>query len=163
MWAEYGFRDLSEADLPMVAKWLATPELVRWRGDPAEQLALVTEDLDNPLMDQKLVAYQAQDFAYVQHYPCHAWGAPHLDHFPVGTLAMDACIGVPEMLGHGHGAAFLRQRAAQLISGGAPAVVIDPSPDNIRAVRAYRAAGFIGDKIVPCEDGTPVIVMEFKG
>jgi hypothetical protein len=33
------------ADLPRLRAWLQTPEVVRWWGDPAEQLELIREDL----------------------------------------------------------------------------------------------------------------------
>ena len=56
----------------MVARWLRTPEVARWWGDPNEQLALVTEDLDEPLMRQWIAEYEGQPFAYMQAYPAHA-------------------------------------------------------------------------------------------
>ncbi|PLL11517.1 hypothetical protein C0V75_15945 [Tabrizicola sp. TH137] len=37
----------------------------------------------------------------------------------------------------------------------------DPDPANDRAIRAYRRAGFMPRGILPCEDGDPVLVMEF--
>jgi aminoglycoside 6'-N-acetyltransferase len=46
-----------------VTGWLQTPKVVRWWGDLAEQLALLTEDLDEPLMRQWIVAYDGQPFA----------------------------------------------------------------------------------------------------
>jgi aminoglycoside 6'-N-acetyltransferase len=64
------------------------------------------------------------------------------------------------MLGHGHGAAFLRARASQLLAAGAPFVAIDPDASNRRARRAYAKAGFIGDTIVATAAG-PVVVMVF--
>jgi hypothetical protein len=36
----YRFRQVSLADLPHLRAWLQTPEVVRWWGDPAEQLEL---------------------------------------------------------------------------------------------------------------------------
>jgi aminoglycoside 6'-N-acetyltransferase len=51
------------------------------------------------------------------------------------------------------------QRAQQWINAGAPYVVVDPSPENARAVAKYAKAGFEGDHIAPCEDGDPVRIM----
>ena len=65
------------------------------------------------------------------------------------------------MLGQGHGAAFLRLYVQALLAQGAPAVVIDPAPDNERAVRAYRRAGFRDVAVRACEDGDPALVMAF--
>lgn len=48
----YRFRSFTDTDLPIVKRWLTTPEVVRWWGDPAEQLAFLEEDLEEPLMRQ---------------------------------------------------------------------------------------------------------------
>ena len=158
----YRFREMTADDLPLLADWLVQPHLVQWWGNPAEQLALITEDLADPLMDQRIVEWQGRAIGYVQHYPCHAWGAPHLEHFPQGTLALDTFVGDPAELGKGHGTAFLRQRALELVAQGAPAVVIDPDPGNERAVRAYRRAGFVGTLVATDLDGEPALVLEFR-
>jgi aminoglycoside 6'-N-acetyltransferase len=158
---DYALRVFMADDLPMMAQWLQTPALRDWWGDPVEQLSLVTEDLDDPLMDQRIASHKGASFGYVQSYPCAAWGAPQFDDQPDDARAMDACIGVPPMLGHGHGAAMVRLYAETLLAEGAPAVVIDPDPTNLRAIHAYRRAGFRDIAVRPGEDGDPVLVMRF--
>ncbi|MBC7479121.1 MAG: acetyltransferase [Pseudorhodobacter sp.] len=155
-------RPLTRDDLPLVADWLATPHARAWWGDPAEQLALVTEDLDNPLMDQQIASFGATPFGYLQSYPVHAWpeGAPHLADFPGGSVAVDCFIGPPAMLGRGNGATMLRLYALHLLQA-APAVVIDPDPDNERAVRAYRRAGFRDVAMRRDGAGDMTLVMRF--
>ncbi len=157
----YALSPFTANDLPMMADWLATPHLRQWWGDPAEQLALVTEDLVNPLMDQQIGLAGGRAFAYLQSYPCQAWGAPQFADRAEGSHSVDMCVGPPDMLGHGHGAAILQFYAHTLIAGGATAVLIDPDPDNERAVRCYRRAGFRDVGVRTGEDGDPVLVMQF--
>jgi aminoglycoside 6'-N-acetyltransferase len=161
----YTFPRLTRADYPLMRGWLAQPHVRVWWGDPDEEIALIEEDIDGNgnggPTDMRLVALQGQPFAYVQDYPAHHWPMPHYAGFPAGTRAVDTFLGEPSFLGQGHGARYLRQRCGDLIAAGATAVVIDPSPDNERAVRAYRRAGFAPRGIAPCEDGEPVLVMEF--
>lgn len=157
----YALRAFSAADLPMMADWLATPHLRQWWGDPATELALVTEDLANPLMDQLIGTHAGSAFAYLQSYPCHAWGAPQFADRPKGSHSVDICVGPPEMLNHGYGAAILRLYATTLRARGATDVLIDPDPGNERAVRCYRRAGFQDAGLRASEDGTPVLVMDF--
>ena len=157
----YGLRAFTAGDLPMMADWLTTPHLRKWWGDPEEKLALVTEDLDNPLMEQKIGLLGGRAFAYLQSYPCHAWPAPQFDDRPQGSHSVDICVGPPDMLGRGHGVAILRLYATTLLAGGATDIVIDPDPDNERAVRCYRRAGFRDVAIRASEDGIPVLVMDF--
>ena len=61
----------------------------------------------------------------------HSWAQKHLDHLPADARAIDAFIGVPEMLGKGHGGRFLRQLAMMLVEQGAPLVAIDPDADSL--------------------------------
>lgn len=160
---DYRLRVLDRADLPMLAGWLATPDLQRWWGDPVEQLALVTEDIDAPLMDQMLASMDGRPYGYLQSYPVHAWpaGAPHLAEFPDGARAVDCFIGVTDLIGRGHGSAMLRLYAHHLRALGAVDVVIDPDPENQRAVRAYRRAGFRDVALRPDGDGDMTLVMRF--
>lgn len=127
---QYRFRRFTNADLPMVERWLKTPEVARWWGEPEEELALLREDLAQPLMRQWIVEYQGRSFAYVQAYEAHAWPQSHLQHLLTGAQVIDAFVGEPGMLGCGHGSAFLRLLATILIEEGAPIVAIDPAVEN---------------------------------
>lgn len=159
----YEFRKLTRADYPVLRGWLAEPHIGGWWGPPDEEMALIEEDIDDGPTDMRIVALKGHPFAYVQDYPAHHWPMQHYADFPPGTRALNTFLGDPAYLGKGHASGYLRQRAQDLLAAGYPKVVIDPDPANIRAVRAYRAAGFTGDRILPCEDGEPVIVMEFSG
>jgi len=135
---------------------------VRWWGDPLEQAALLEEDLSEPRMIMRVISYRSKAFAYAQHYDVHAWPQAHFAELPKDSRAIDAFIGEPEMIGRGHGAAFLRLLALRLMAEGAPLVAIDPSPDNLRARRCYTRAGFRGDRIVATPEG-PAVLMTFGG
>jgi aminoglycoside 6'-N-acetyltransferase len=154
----YHFRPFTSTDLRMIAAWLKTPEVLRWWGDPKEQIELITEDLDEPLMRQWIVEHEGCAFAYLQAYPAHAWPQTHLTHLPNGAVVIDAFIGEPAMLGCGHGSAFLRVIGKKLLAEGAPIVATDPDCDNHRARRAYTRAGFVEESIVVTANG-PVAVM----
>jgi aminoglycoside 6'-N-acetyltransferase len=158
----YSFRAAIREDLPMLRRWLRTSEIVRWWGNPEEEAALLESDLDEPRMRMWIVSFKTQPFAYAQDYAVHDWPQPHFGHLPSGSRAIDAFIGEPGMIGHGHGSAFLRQLAERLSREGAPVVAIDPDVDNLRARRAYRKAGFCGDSVVDTEAG-PAILMIFEG
>ena len=158
----YSFRPATNADLPLFRRWLCTAEPRRWWGDPAHEYSLLEEDLENPGMTMLVVSYDGVPFAYAQHYEVHTWPQPHLSHLPAGSRAIDAFIGVPEMLGVGHGAAFLRLLALELKRAGTPEIAIDPDMANLRARRAYEKAGFRGGTPVATEAG-PAVLMLFGG
>ena len=157
----YISRAMTVADLPLIRSWLQAPEVVRWWGDPDEQYALVSGDLDHPDMDQFIVSLVVslgeKPFGYIQCYALSAWnqafGAP-----PPATRGIDQFIGEPAMIGRGHGSGFIRQFVDGLLAAGIPRVVTDPDPDNVRAVRAYARAGFQSERVVDTPDG-PALLM----
>lgn len=156
----YGFRAARPDDLPMLRRWLTTPEVVRWWGDPDHEAVLLEGDLAEAGMTMLIVSHDGVPFAYAQHYDVRTWPQPHLQDLPPGTRAIDCFIGELGLLGKGHGSAFLRQLARQLIEEGAPMIVIDPDPENHRARRAYVRAGFRERGIAETGEG-PAMVMVF--
>ena len=62
------------------------------------------------------------------------------------------------MLNQGHGSAILSALAEMLFEEGVPRLIIDPDPANIRAIKAYEKAGFIGFDTRTSEYG-PVLMM----
>jgi aminoglycoside 6'-N-acetyltransferase len=157
MAGSYGFRAMSAADLGMIRHWLDTPEVIRWWGDPDQQYALVSSDLEHPGMDQFIVSIDGRPFGYIQCYALSAWNQGFGSQ-PPGTRGIDQFIGEPDMLGRGHGSDFIRQFVEAMLRAGTPRMVTDPDPANTRAVRAYEKAGFRRDRVVDMPDG-PALLM----
>jgi aminoglycoside 6'-N-acetyltransferase len=153
----YLFHPMTSDDLPVIRRWLATPEVVRWWGAPDQQYALVSSDLDHPDMDQFMVALGDQPFGYIQCYALSTWNQGFGSH-PPQTRGIDQFIGVSDMIGCGHGSGFIRQFADRVLASGVPRLVTDPDPDNGRAVRAYAKAGFQSQRLVDTPDG-PALLM----
>jgi aminoglycoside 6'-N-acetyltransferase len=158
MMPDYVFRPVSDADLAMIRPWLETPEVVRWWGQPAEQFALVSGDLEHPDMNQFIVATDGQAFGYIQCYLLSTWNQSFGSQ-PPGTRGIDQFIGVPGMIGRGHGSRFIRQFVDNLLASGIPRVVTDPDPDNGRAIRAYAKAGFQSEGVVDTPDGQALLMV----
>lgn len=139
----YDFRDATVDDLSLLGKWLAEPHLAEWWSDGVEaSLAEIREAIDSIDTEPLIVELDGRPIAYLQSYDPHLEdGHPYQDQ-PFGTLGIDISIGPANLLGKGHGAAILRQFADMLFEEGCPRLVIDPHPDNLRAIRAYEKAGF---------------------
>jgi len=158
----YTFRPAVRRDLPLLRRWLRTFEVERWWGDAAEQEALLREYFDEPAMVMRIVSFNGHAFAYAQDYAVHVWPQPHFAHLPQGSRAIDSFIGEADMIGRGHGSAYLRLLAQRLKAEGAPIVAIDPDQNNFRARRAYEKAGFQGNTVVETAAG-PAVLMLFEG
>lgn len=138
----YDFRPVTEKDLPMIAGWLAKPHLAEWWGDPEIEIAEIREHISSVSVEPLIVELDGKPIAYLQSYDPHLEDDhPYADQ-PFGTLGIDLSIGPAELVGIGHGSAIVRQFVGELFEEGAPRVVIDPHPDNGRAIRAYEKAGF---------------------
>jgi aminoglycoside 6'-N-acetyltransferase len=140
--SSYDFRPVTEKDLPMIAGWLAEPHVAEWWDDPDTEIAGIREHIDSISVEPLIVELDGKPIAYLQSYDPHLEdGHPYADQ-PFGTLGIDLSIGVPSLVGIGHGSAIVRQFVNELFAEGAPRVTIDPHPDNLRAIRAYEKAGF---------------------
>jgi aminoglycoside 6'-N-acetyltransferase len=158
--ARYEFRAMTSADLPMARAWLMQPHVREWWGDPPEQFELVREDLDEPAMDQFIVATDGRPFAYLQCYWHANWAAENgLGTHPDATRGIDQFIGEPDMVDRGHGSAFIRTYVDGLLAAGTPRVITDPDPGNARAIRAYEKAGFRSDREVDTPDGRALLMI----
>lgn len=138
--SRYRFRPVTRADMPLLCTWRARPHVLQWWGEAG------AEDTSNELADGRvamwIVEHQGRPFAYAQDYSPHDWDPHHFSHLPSGSRGIDQYIGEPDMLGGGHGSAFVRQHVERLFASGAPVIGTDPHPDNGRAIRAYEKAGF---------------------
>jgi aminoglycoside 6'-N-acetyltransferase len=136
----YVFRPVTAADVPLLARWRASPDVIRWWGPPDVEPA--AETLGDPRVAMWIVEYHGRPFAYAQDYSPHDWDAHPFAHLPPGSRGIDQYIGEPDLLDRGHGSAFVRAHCDRLFAAGAPAIGTDPHPDNRRAIRAYEKAGF---------------------
>ena len=156
--ASYQFRPMSADDLPLVKDWLARPHVVEWWGDPDEQFGLVSGDMNAPAMDQYIVSLNGAPLGYLQCYRLTDWNTGFGPQ-PEGTRGIDQMIGVPELVGQGHGSGFIRAFIERLLANSTPRVVVDPDPANARAIRAYEKAGFAKDKLVDTPDGIALLMV----
>lgn len=138
----YDFRPVTARDLPMIGRWLREPHVALWWDDPDKEIAAIGEHLDSVSVEPLIVELDGKPIAYLQSYDPHMEDDhPYADQ-PFGTLGLDLSIGPPDLVGIGHGPAILRQFVEALFEEGAPRVIVDPHPDNARAIRAYEKAGF---------------------
>jgi aminoglycoside 6'-N-acetyltransferase len=154
---DYVFRPMTAGDLPLVRRWLGLPHVGEWWGDPEEQYALVSGDLDEPAMDQFIFSTAAGPFAYLQCYDLTEWNSGFGPQ-PPGTRGIDLFIGEPHMIDQGHGPALIRCFVDDRLRRGAPRIVTDPDPANGRAIRAYEKAAFERNRMVETPDG-PALLM----
>ncbi|MDZ4365463.1 MAG: GNAT family N-acetyltransferase [Afipia sp.] len=156
MTPQYQFRPMTAADLPLVQDWLTRPHVAEWWHD-GDELEFVSGDLAHHDVAQFIVTLDGRPLGYLQCYQMSDWDLCFGPQ-PAGTRGIDQFIGEAEFVGRGHGSAFIRQFIDELLTNGTPRIVIDPSPSNPRAIRAYEKAGFQRTHVVDTPDG-PALLM----
>ncbi|MDX8346489.1 GNAT family N-acetyltransferase [Cognatiyoonia sp. IB215446] len=135
----YHFRPVTPDDFDLLASWQAQPHVHAWWDDedPYDQ-----ETLSDARVSHWIVSLNGHPFAFMQDYTVHGWDDHHFASLPKGARGIDQYIGDPDMLGAGHGTAFIGERMRALFDQGAPIIATDPHPDNARAIAVYRKLGF---------------------
>src|SRR3954454_5209770 len=136
----YNFRQVTGGDRALLETWRRMPHVTEWWGRPDVEPA--AQKLADVRIGMWIVEHEGSPFAYAQDYSPHDWDPHPFAHLPPGSRGIDQYVGEPDMIGRGHGSAFVRLHCEHLFAGGAPAVGTDPHPDNKRAIRAYQKAGF---------------------
>jgi len=166
--ASIGFRPVGAEDYPLLRAWLAEPHIREWWGDPAEELGFIRDmvegrDTTRPFvieLDGSPVGYI--QYWFIGHHQNGKWldDHPWLAELPSDAVGVDLSIGDAARLSQGIGSAALAAFARRLLAGGHRTIVIDPDPDNARAVRAYGKAGF---RPIPHLEGRTgdVLIMQY--
>lgn len=136
----YHFRSVTEADVPLLSRWRATPHVIEWWGVPSVEDE--REKLTDPRIAMWIVELEGRSFAFAQDYDVHGWSPHPFSHLPPGSRGIDQYIGEADMLGKGHGSTFVGLHVERLFAAGVPAVGTDPHPSNLSARRACEKAGF---------------------
>ena len=147
------------SDYAHLLNWLATPEVLEWyegRDKTFDLAAVLTESGPGGEHERNgtipaIIELDGDEIGYVQLYelddPADAAAFDLDDGSDIWSL--DLYLGRPELFGQGIGRAVCRAVAEfMLAEWDARDVVILPYVDNVRAIAAYRAAGFTGDHVV---------------
>jgi RimJ/RimL family protein N-acetyltransferase len=147
---EIEFAPVEPQHYTLLQTWLEAPHMREWWGDPDEELGFIRDmvegrDTTRPF----LIVFEGAPVGYIQywfvgHHQNAQWTKdnPWLLELPPETIGVDLSIGDPDKLSQGIGASALAAFVARLRADGHSTIVIDPDPNNHRAVRAYRKAGF---------------------
>ncbi len=155
---DFEFRAVTKKDAALLKRWIASPDWQDWWDEPDLEVRQIMEHLDSDSFEPIIVELNGKPVAYVQtHDPHMEEDHPYQDQ-PFGTLGIDISIGEESDLNKGLGTEILKSLAAILFEEGATRLIIDPDPDNKRAIRSYEKAGFVAFDTRTSEFG-PALMM----
>jgi RimJ/RimL family protein N-acetyltransferase len=148
--SEIGFLPVTADHYELLDTWLRAPHMREWWGDPEEELGFIRDMVEGRDSTRPfLIALDGEPVGYIQywfigHHQNETWikDNPWLAELPREAIGVDLSIGKADLLSQGIGPAALRAFLRQLLDQGYRTIIIDPDPDNTRAVRAYEKAGF---------------------
>ncbi|MEZ5926274.1 MAG: GNAT family N-acetyltransferase [Hyphomicrobiaceae bacterium] len=136
----YEIRRATEADLPLIERWLGERHVAKWWGKVLQGLAEIREHIHGSDAEPFIVMHEGQPIGYLQTYPAEA--DADIPPQPSGTLGVDFFIGEVGALGQGHGPGMLNQLAMQCVGAGVVRLVSDPDGRNVSSVGCLGRAGF---------------------
>lgn len=150
---EYDFPALTEADLPLIRRWLLEPHVSRWWADPPRD-TYPDDELDKyrkrvrgegDPTDLFFIRHRGRPIGFIQSYLIDDYDeygqALALD---APSAGIDLFIGEPAEIGKGHGPLLIRAFLRDVVFAryDVAQCVIGPSVKNTSAIRAYEKAGF---------------------
>ena len=136
---KYRFRKVTLDGLPLLALWQSNPHVLEWwdADEPYDEA-----DLADVRVARWIVSISERPITFMQDYTVHGWQDHHFASLSRGSRGIDQYIGDPEMVGLGHGYAFIGKRMQAFFDAGAPVIATDPHPDNERAIAVCKKLGF---------------------
>jgi RimJ/RimL family protein N-acetyltransferase len=153
---ELAFRPLTPDDYPLLLDWLQRPHVKEWWDDGDDTLEKVAAHYSDPDAERFILLYrdpvteEARPIGYFQYY---------LEE--EGVVGIDQFIGEADLLNRGLGTAAVRAFLQLVIARENPRrIILDPEPENARAIRCYEKVGFRHYETVPTEDGKQAYMMK---
>ncbi len=154
----YSFRKLTEADLPLMRRWLETPHVKVWWPDVKKQLTLMQQDMNSSEIDMWVVCLINHPFAYMHDHDAQAFGMPQYADLPPGARIMATFVGDNNFMGQGHSAGYINARVCDMRMK-YPMIAVGPNTTDTRTISIYAQAGFRKRRLAPTREGRLVQVM----
>ncbi|PIQ27853.1 GNAT family N-acetyltransferase [bacterium (Candidatus Blackallbacteria) CG17_big_fil_post_rev_8_21_14_2_50_48_46] len=144
----YYFRKLTSTDFPLLLKWLKLPHVLEWWNDGDDTLEKVAQHYGTPEAGvERFILIEIKQekelpLGYFQYYQAEA-----------GSIGIDQFLGSPESLNQGLGTQTIQAFITRIRQEKGPvSILVDPEPENKRAIRCYEKVGFQYAYTVPSVD-----------
>jgi RimJ/RimL family protein N-acetyltransferase len=132
------FRPLTPDDFPLLLDWLSRPHVRDWWDAGEDTLEVVARNYGE--QEEGL-----ERFILVETNGIIEKSIGYFQHYMVGdgSIGIDQLIGEESYINRGVGTGAIRLFVSMIIEEYDPTVIIlDPAPDNKRAIRCYEKVGF---------------------
>jgi len=131
------FRPFTADDFPLMLEWLSKEHVKEWWNDGDHTLEKVAHHYGKEDDVARFILVEVgrsteKPIGYFQYY-----------FLPDGSIGIDQFIGEEDYINKGVGEQAIRKFVDLILQERAPTgIILDPSPDNKRAIRCYEKVGF---------------------
>lgn len=132
------FRPLTPDDFPLLLEWLSRAHVKQWWNDGEDTIEKVAQHYGEEEEGlERFILIKAEEsgekpIGYFQHYLAEG-----------GAVGIDQFIGEENYINRGIGTQAIRMFVEMIMRERKPgSIILDPSPDNKRAIRCYEKVGF---------------------
>ncbi len=153
----YSFQLLNKGDFPLLLEWLTKPHVKQWWDDGEDTLEKIAENYGEEENLERFLLIEKNEKAekpigFFQYYL--------LDD---GSIGIDQFIGEADYINRGVGTKAVKLFIELILQKHKPKrIILDPLPENKRAVRCYEKVGFRHYETVRGADGNWAYMMELK-
>lgn len=151
------FRLLNESDFPLMLEWLSKPHIREWWWDGDDTLEKVALHYGDKSDDTQrfILSDGAKPIGYFQYYFDGSADS--------SSIGIDQFIGEEDYLDRGIGTEAVKAFVEMIKRERNPIyIILDPQPENRRAIRCYEKAGFRHYETIETEDGKGAYMMRLK-
>jgi len=143
-------RPFWEADVDLLARWLATPHVAAWYKHPEDWLNEARNRRgDFAFLTHFIAEFEGVPIGFCQHYDCflaqdHETWAPEwqVNAKQGDTFSIDYLIGEPGYLRQGHGTQMIRLLTERVRAHGAKRILVQPEEGNTASQGVLLANGY---------------------
>ena len=154
----FRFRPLAADDFPLLLEWLSKEHVKQWWDDGDDTLEKVARNYGE---EEALL----ERFIFVESYESGEKPIGYFQYYlvPDGSIGIDQFIGEEEYINRGVGTKAIQIFVEMIRRERKPtSIILDPSPENKRAIRCYEKAGFKHYETKIGEEG-PAYMMRLEG
>ncbi len=161
----FSLKPLQEKNIPLLYSWTQQAHVAEWWRDKVDLASFTVKyqaKISHPYKHPFIIEYNNKAIGYIETYQADKIGNGWWLDQPAGTWGIDIFIGELEYIGKGFGSRLLKQIVRKLFQDQSiKKIIIDPAPDNLRAIRCYEKVGFKRVGITPTPYGQEML-MEMK-
>jgi RimJ/RimL family protein N-acetyltransferase len=159
------FESFEERHFKQLVQWLKTPHVKEFWSEPDDEAELKEKylsKLGDRGVNSQVILMDNRPIGYIQSYQACKVGGGWWPDANQDVFGIDQFIGDPGLVGKGLGPKIISKFIGLLSKDDrVKEIIVDPDPQNSRAIRAYEKVGFVASGIISTPNGKALLMKYF--